>query len=120
MIGKLLYYPLPRVDDIVDMLGNAKYFTTLDLALGYWQVKLDDDARPKTAFITHQGLFEFIRMPFGLCNAPATFQRAMQTVLSGLEWQNCFVYIDDILIASRTACEYLLTTILFAKSLQQK
>ena len=87
---------MPRIDDILDTLGSAKY---LDLASGYWQVKLDDDARPKTAFTTHQG---FIRMPFGLCNAPATFQRAMQTVLSRLEWCNCFVYIDDILIASST------------------
>ena len=100
-------YPLPRIDDIVDTLGDAKYFSTLDLASGYWQVKLDDDARPKTAFATHQGLFEFIRMPFGLCNAPATFQRVMQTVLSGLEWQNCFVYIDDILVASKTLEEHL-------------
>ena len=78
-------YPLPRLDDIVDILGDVKYFTMLDLASGYWQVKLDDDARPKTAFTTHQGLFEFVSMPFGLCNAPVTFQRAMQTVLSGLE-----------------------------------
>ena len=70
-------------------------------------MKLDDDARPKTAFTTHQGLYEFVRMPFGLCNAPATFQRTMQTVLSGLEWKNCFVYIDDILIASRTFDEHI-------------
>ena len=100
-------YPLPRVDDILDTLGNARYFTTLDLASGYWQVPLDDDARPKTAFTTHQGLYEFVRMPFGLCNAPATFQRAMQSVLAGLEWRDCFVYIDDILIASATYEEHL-------------
>ena len=59
------------------------------------------------AFTTHQGLFEFVRMPFGLCNAPATFQRAMQSVLAGLEWRACFVYIDDILIASSTLEEHL-------------
>ena len=100
-------YPLPRVDDILDTLGNARYFTTLDLASGYWQVPLDDDARPKTAFTTHQGLYEFVRMPFGLCNAPATFQRTMQSVLAGLEWRDCFVYIDDILIASATFEEHL-------------
>ena len=100
-------YPLPRVDDILDTLGNARYFTTLDLASGYWQVPLDEDARPKTAFTTHQGLYEFVRMPFGLCNAPATFQRAMQSVLAGLEWRDCFVYIDDILIASTTFEEHL-------------
>ena len=100
-------YPLPRVDDILDTLGNAQYFTTLDLASGYWQVPLDDDARPKSAFTTHQGLYEFVRMPFGLCNAPATFQRAMQSVLAGLEWRDCFVYIDDILVASATFEEHL-------------
>ena len=100
-------YPLPRVDDILDTLGNARFFTTLDLASGYWQVPLDDDAIPKTAFTTHKGLYEFVRMPFGLCNAPATFQRAMQTVLAGLEWRDCFVYIDDILIASATFEEHL-------------
>ena len=100
-------YPLPRVDDILDTLGNAKYFTTLDLASGYWQVPLDNEAISKTAFTTHQGLFEFVRMPFGLCNAPATFQRAMQTVLAGIEWHDCFVYIDDILVASRTFEEHI-------------
>ena len=97
-------YPLPRVDDILDTLGNARFFTTLDLASGYWQVPLDDDAIPKT---THKGLYKFVRMPFGLCNAPATFQRAMQSVLAGLEWRDCFVYIDDILIASATFEEHL-------------
>ena len=81
-------------------LGGAKYFTSLDLALGYWQVELDEDARPKSAFTTYNGLYEFVRMPFGLCNAPATFQRLMQKVLAGLEWKSCFVYLDDILIPS--------------------
>ena len=100
-------YPLPRIDDILDMLGEAKYFSSLDLASGYWQVELAPDARQKSAFTMHKGLFEFIRMPFGLCNAPATFQRVMQVVLAGLEWRNCFVYLDDILIASKTFNEHL-------------
>ena len=100
-------YPLPRVEDILDTLGEAKYFTSLDLASGYWQVELDQDARAKSAFTTHHGLFEFVRMPFGLCNAPATFQRLMQAVLSGLEWRSCFAYLDDILIASRTFDDHL-------------
>lgn len=100
-------YPLPRIDDILDTLSEAKYFSTLDLSAGYWQVELDEDSQAKTAFTTHCGLFEFTRMPFGLCNAPATFQRLMQVVLSGLEWDCCFVYIDDILVASKTFEDHL-------------
>lgn len=90
----------------MDTLGEAKYFTSLDLASGYWQVELDHDARAKSALTTHHGLFEFVRMPFGLCNAPATFQRLMQAVLSGLEWRSCFAYLDDVLIASRTFVDH--------------
>ena len=100
-------YPLPRIDDILDTLGRAKYFTTLDLSAGYWQVELDPESQAKTAFTSHRGLYEFTRMPFGLCNAPATFQRLMQVVLAGLEWDCCFVYIDDILIASQSFEEHM-------------
>ena len=100
-------YPLPRVDDILDALGGACYFSSLDLASGYWQVTLDEDARTKSAFTTFKGLYEFTRMPFGLCNAPATFQRIMQSVLAGLEWKTCFVYLDDVLVASRSFDEHL-------------
>ena len=106
-ITKKDVYPLPRIDDIFDTLGGAKFFTSLDLASGYWQVELDEDARAKSAFATYQGLFEFTRMPFGLCNAPATFQRIMQLVLAGLEWRHCFVYLDDILVVSRTFEEHI-------------
>ena len=77
-------FPLPRVDDSLDQLANSTYFTTLDLAGGYWQVLVDPPSREKTAFVTHSGLFEFSVMPFGLKNAPATFQRLMETVLAGL------------------------------------
>ena len=70
-------------------------------------VELDEDACTKSAFTTHHGFFEFTRMPFGLCNAPATFQRVIQAVLAGLEWNSCFIYLDDILIASRTLEEHL-------------
>ena len=100
-------YPLPRVDDILDTLGKAKYFSTLDLSSGYWQIKMDPATREKSAFTTHCGLFEFLRMPFGLCNSPATFQRLMQTILAGLEWKSCYVYIDDILVFSKTWEEHL-------------
>ena len=100
-------YPLQRIDDILDTLGEAKYFSSLDLASGYWQVELDEDARQKSAFTSHRGLFEFLRMPFGLCNAPATFQRWIQVVLSGLEGTSCFVYLDDVLVVSRNFEEHL-------------
>ena len=84
-ITKKDVYPLLRRDDILDTLDGTKYFSTLDLCSGYWQIELDPVTRDKSAFTTHCGLFEFTRMPFGLCNAPATFQRLMQTVLAGLE-----------------------------------
>ena len=77
-------YPLPRIDDTLDMLAGKRWFSTLDLASGYWQVSLSPEARCKTAFATHSGLFQFRVMPFGLCNAPATFERLMDRVLQGL------------------------------------
>lgn len=100
-------YPLPRIDDILDTLGKGRYFTTLDLTSGFWQIEMDPATRDKSAFVTHRGLHEFVRMPFGLCNAPATFQRLMQVVLAGIEWKFCFVYIDDILVCSETFDEHL-------------
>ena len=90
-------YPLPRIDDTLDMLAGKRWFSTLDLASGYWQVSLSPDARYKTAFVTHSGLFQFKVMPFGLCNAPATFERLMDRVLQGLRWSCCLVYWDDII-----------------------
>ena len=96
---KLDTFPLPRIDDLLDQLGSAKYFTTLDLAAGYWQIRVVDDSIEKTAFITPNGLFEFRVIPFGLTNAPAVFQCLMQTMLSGLnsvEGSNFVsVFIDD-------------------------
>ena len=112
-------YPLPHIQDILDTLGQAKCFTTLDLSSGYWQVELDTESRAKTAFTSHCGLFEFTRMPFGLCNAPATFQRLMQVVLAGLEWDFCFVYVDDILVASKSFDEHLLHLKLVFERLRQ-
>ena len=100
-------YPIPRVDDTLDTLVGAKWFSTLDLKSGYWQVEVHKDDREKTAFCTHEGLFQFNVMAFGLCNAPATFQRLMDMVLKGLLWNNCLVYIDDIIIVGRTFEQHL-------------
>ena len=91
-------YPLPRIDDTLHALAGAKMFSTLDLASGYWQVELDPDDREKTAFVTHQELYEFNVMPFGLCNAPSTFQPLMEFLLTGLQWSICLIYLDDVII----------------------
>ena len=104
---KMDVYPLPRVDDQLDLLSCSRYFMTLDLATGYWQVSMAPESLEKTAFITHSGLYEFMVMPFGLCNAPATFQRLMETVLAGLPRTSCMVYIDDILVVGETFEDHL-------------
>jgi len=91
-------FPLPNITDILDQLGNAKYFSTLDLASGYHQIPMQEEHKRKTAFSTPYGHFEFNRMPFGLKNAPATFQRLMNSVLTGIQGLRCLVYLDDIVI----------------------
>jgi hypothetical protein len=93
-------YPLPRMDECIDSLGDAVVFSTLDCNSGYWQIPLDEVDRDKTTFCSHAGTFRFLRMPFGLRNAPATFQRAIDIILSGLKWRTCLVYLDDIIIYS--------------------
>ena len=95
-------YPLPRIDDVLDSLNGAQYFTTLDLMSGFWQIEMEETSKEKTAFITHRGLFECSVMLFGLCNAPSTFQRLMEHVLQEELWKFCslFYYIDDIIIFS--------------------
>ena len=90
-------YPLPRIDDTLDMLASKQWFSTLDLASGYWQVSLSQEPRVKTVFATHSGLFQFKVMPFGLCKGPPTFERLMDRVLQGLRWTRCLVYLDDII-----------------------
>ena len=95
-------YPLPNIEDAVNTLCGAQYFCTLDLASGYWQVELTEDAKRKSAFVTREGLFEFNVMPFGLSNAPATFERLMELVLRGMTWRQCVVYIDDVIVFGTT------------------
>ena len=104
-------YPLPCVDDLLDQLAKSKYFTTLDLASGFWQIRVHQDSQEKTAFVRPQGLFEFRVMAFGLTNAPSIFQRFMQQVLRGLNRADgpSFVsaYLDDILVYSSSLEEHL-------------
>lgn len=100
-------YPLPRIDETLDTLQGSKWFSTLDLASGYWQVELNEDSQDRTAFCTPNGLFEFKVLPFGLCNAPATFQRLMDLILSGLQWSACLVYLDDIIIVGKNFTDHL-------------
>ena len=90
-------YPLPRIDDSLRLLGNQQWFSTMDLASGYWQVAMSPEAKHKAAFVTNEGLFQFRVMPFGLCNAPATFERLMDRVLCGMRWCRCLVYLDDVI-----------------------
>eukprot|EP00731_Ephydatia_muelleri_P013103 Em0007g413a len=92
---------------LLHVLGSAKWFSSLDLASGYWQVEVCPEDQEKTVFVTPYGLFQFRVMPFGLTNAPATFQRLMEKVLSGLHWTTCLVYLDDILIFSATVEDHL-------------
>lgn len=100
-------YPLPRMDDCIDSLGDAKYMSTLDCNSGYWQIPLKPSHRDRTTFVCHEGTFRFKRMPFGLTNGPATFQRALDIVLAGYKWQTCLVYLDDIIIFSKDAESHL-------------
>lgn len=93
-------YPIPQISEILDQLGSCKYFSTLDLASGFHQICVNETDTAKTAFTVPDGHFEFTRMPFGLKNAPSTFQRLMNTVLTGLQGMRCFVYLDDIVIYS--------------------
>ena len=100
-------YPLPRIDEALDTLAGSKYFSALDLKAGYWQIPLSNEDAEKTAFTTKFGLFEFIRMPFGLSGAPAIFQRLMDEVLGELLWKTVIVYLDDIIVFTRDWEEHL-------------
>jgi Reverse transcriptase (RNA-dependent DNA polymerase)/RNase H-like domain found in reverse transcriptase len=95
-------YPLPRMDDCLDSLGEEQVFSTLYANAGYWQVKVAEKDLDKTSFICHAGTYQFKRMPFGLVNAPSTFQRSMDVIISSVKWKFCLVYFDDIIIYSPT------------------
>lgn len=100
-------YPLPRMDDCVDSLEEAGIFSTLDCNAGYWQIPVAPEDREKTTCTSHCGAFQCKRMPFGQCNAPATFQRAMDIILAGVRWQTCLVYLDDSIVFSRSPKDHI-------------
>lgn len=100
-------FPLPRIEESLDALSGAKWFSTLDLASGYNQVPVAEEDKYKTAFCTPFGLFEFNRMPFGLCNAPSTFQRLMERIFGDQSFQSLLLYLDDVIIFSSSIDQHL-------------
>ena len=99
---------IPRIDDSLDALSGSKLLTTLDLSQSYWQVPVKEPDRSKTAFACHKGLFEFNTLAFGLKGALATFQRLVTSVLGELSWETLLIFLDDIIIYSRSFEEHLL------------
>ena len=101
-------YSLPRIEETLDCLNGTKIFTSLDLKSGYWQVEMEEESKPLTAFtVGPLGFFECERMPFGLTNAPATFQRLMENCLGDLHLNWCIIYLDDIIVFSETPKEHI-------------
>jgi hypothetical protein len=99
-------YPLPRMDECIDSLGDATIFSTLDCNSGYWQIPVRPEDRDNSTFTSHEGIYRFLRVPFGLTNAPATFQRMVDMILVGLTWKSCLVYLDDIIVFSASLEEH--------------
>ena len=99
-------YPIPRVEELLDRLGNSVVFSSLDLASGYHQIRIQDESIEKTAFTTRYGQFEYVVMPFGLTNAPATFQNIMNKIFHDMLDNFVIIYLDDILVFSKSAKEH--------------
>ncbi|KAI9550717.1 pol polyprotein [Daphnia sinensis] len=107
MQNKIIHsFHLPRIDDVLDLLQGQRYFSTLDLASGYWQIELEEESKEKTAFIVDDNLYEWNRLAIGLTNAPGTFQRLMNSVLRSVTGKICLVYLDDIIVFSKTIEEH--------------
>ena len=100
-------YPLPNINECLDCLGGATYFSCLDILSAYYQIEVDEADRAKTAFVCKKGLFEYSVMGFGLCNAPSTFQRCMELVMKGLQWEILLIYLDDLIIHGNTFNQHL-------------
>ena len=98
---------MPKMIDTMEMMLGSKFFSTMDLKSGFWQVKMAEDSQPYTAFtVSSLGIYEFLRMPFGLCNSPATFQHLMQNCLGELNLTYALIYLDDIVVLSDTEKEH--------------
>jgi len=100
-------FPLPKIDTCLDTLNGCEFFSTCDLRWGYWQTEIDERDRDKTAFVTRKGQWRFKVLSFGLANAPSQFARIMELVMSGLTYDVCLVYLDDILVFLKTFDEHL-------------
>lgn len=111
-------YPLPRIDEILDNIGRCCYFT-LDLAQGFHQIEMHPDSVEKTAFTVNNGHYEYLHLPFGLKNAPSSFQRVMDNVLKEYLHQFCFVYMDGVVIISRSLQDHLVHVKAIFKKLRQ-
>ena len=94
-------YPLPNIEECIDVVGDTSFLSTLDMSSGYYQIEIAEEDKDKTAFITRYGLYLYSRMPFGLCNAPATFQRAMTLILQGMTCEQVLAYLDDIILLGK-------------------
>jgi len=99
-------YPLPRMDECIGSLGEATIFSTLDCKAGYCQAAIAPEDREETVFVCHAGAYQYMRMPFGRRNPPATFQRALDIILSGVKWKSCLIYLNDVIVYSKTEDEH--------------
>ncbi|RWR99343.1 hypothetical protein B4U79_08369, partial [Dinothrombium tinctorium] len=102
-------YPMPLIADIMLCFASAKYFTALDLKSGFWQISLRSTDRMKTAFVTLDGLYEYVVMAMGLTNSPATFSRLMDKILGDLKWKELILYLDNIVVMSKDFEKHLAT-----------
>ena len=101
-------YPLPRMQETMESMVGTRYFSCMDLKSGFWQVQMDEESRQYTAFtVGSMGMYEFLRMPYGLCNAPAMFQHLMQNCLGELNLTYTLIYLDDVIVHSKTEEEHL-------------
>ena len=100
-------YPLPKITDCLDALSEGRFFSAFDLRSGYFQVMMDEKDKEKTSFVTRSGLYQFKVLPFGVTNGPATFQRLMDITMTGLNYQICLVYLDDIIVMSKDIDQHL-------------